>query len=495
MMRHSHFISLVKNVGNPVSLYSTASTKCHRDLWQGSLNRLYDRITASSYKASVVPILDRWLQDGQTLDKHGLLTIIKELRHYKNYTRALEVVMWMNEKWSVGTSDVVIQLDLIAKVHGIEQAENYFNNTPKQLKVPAAYNALLNCYCLAKQLEKAEATIQRMRDLGFSRTSWSYNCLLNLYYKTENHEKFDSLLGEMEEKGIPFDSFTYGIRLGAAAAASDLEEIDKIMTEWESNPSVYLDWSNYAAAASGYTKAGDVDKALAMLKICEEKIPISKRQREAYEHLMTQYAVLGKKDDTLRLWKCYKEQMKIYNKGYLCIMSSLLKFDDIESVEKMFEEWESEHLTYDIRIPNILIGAYTRNGLLEKAEAIISRIILKDVKPNSKTWSILAKGYLHQGQIEKTLELATKAVIAAPPRWMPDKGMVAACLECFKRKDDLEGAEEFIKLLGDKNSIPLNVHERLLSHIKNENWTALLWEFPKGDDEETSEFMPVESKQ
>ncbi|XP_024191142.2 pentatricopeptide repeat-containing protein At2g20710, mitochondrial [Rosa chinensis] len=468
MMKHSHFSALFNTLYSRfchVSLYSTAVPKSHRKLWKVSLNTLYRRICGSEFQASVLPILDRWVQEGQTVDRDELVTIIKELRYYKDYGRALEVSMWMSDKrYAVlFPSDVAIRLDLIAKVHGIEEAEIYFNNTPKQLKVLQVYHALLNCYARAKQLEKAEATMQKMRDLGFCRTSWSYNDLLNLYYKTGNHEKFDSLMSEMEENGIGFDRFTYGIRLSAAAAASDLEGIDKILAEWESDPKILVDWTNYAIAANGYTKAGAVDKALEMLKRSEEHVPNSKRQRPAYEHLMTQYAVLGKKDDTLRLWKCYKEQMKVYSRGYICVMTSLLNSDDIETAEKIFEEWESEPVNYDIRIPNTLIGAYTRNGFLDKAEAILSRIRLKDGKPNHTTLIYLAKGYLDQGQIEKALELATKAVCAAPPGWMPNKDVVVACLEKFKMKADLEGAKEFIKLVVDKN-----MQERLLNHIENE---------------------------
>ncbi|KAL6138242.1 hypothetical protein ACLB2K_063525 [Fragaria x ananassa] len=309
--------------------------------------------------------------------------------------------------------------------------------------------------------------MQKMRDLGVFKTTLSYNVLLNLYYKTGNKEKFDSLMSEMEENGVRFDKFTYGIRLSAAAAASDLEGIDKILAEWQSDLRSLLDWADYSIAANGYTKSGAVDKALEMLKRSEEQIPSSKRQRGAYEYLMTQYAVLGKKDETLRLWERYKEQMKINNYGYLCIMTSLSKLDDNETAEKIFEEWESEHAMYDLRIPNTLIGAYTRNGFLDKAEAIMSRISLKDQKPNHTTWNYLAKGYLDEGQIDKALESATKAVSAAPPGWMPKQG----------HKD---------------------VVERLSSHIKNENSTAvvgeMVWDCPKGD-EETSELAEVESGQ
>ncbi|KAB2608022.1 pentatricopeptide repeat-containing protein [Pyrus ussuriensis x Pyrus communis] len=62
---------------------------------------------------------------------------------------------------------------------------DYFNNIPKQLKTLEVYYALLNGFAHAKLVEKAGDVMQKMRDLGFSRTPLSYNILLDLYYQME----------------------------------------------------------------------------------------------------------------------------------------------------------------------------------------------------------------------------------------------------------------------------------------------------------------------
>ncbi|KAJ0027702.1 hypothetical protein Pint_36293 [Pistacia integerrima] len=98
--------------------------------------------------------------------------------------------MWMTDKRYLPPTcaDVAIRLDLISKVHGTEQAENYFHNVPEKLKGLPVYGALLNCYASVKSVEKAEATMQKMRDLVLARTSLQYNVLLNLYYQTANYK-------------------------------------------------------------------------------------------------------------------------------------------------------------------------------------------------------------------------------------------------------------------------------------------------------------------
>lgn len=40
---------------------------------------------------SVVPVLDQWIREGNTVDKSRLRYIINELRFYKRFKHALEV--------------------------------------------------------------------------------------------------------------------------------------------------------------------------------------------------------------------------------------------------------------------------------------------------------------------------------------------------------------------------------------------------------------------
>ena len=79
--------------GQGVSLYySTAPTT--RKPWN-SLSGLYRRISPlGDPKVSIVPILDQWISEGQTVSKPPLLDIIKELRRFKRYTHALEVSIY-----------------------------------------------------------------------------------------------------------------------------------------------------------------------------------------------------------------------------------------------------------------------------------------------------------------------------------------------------------------------------------------------------------------
>ncbi|KAK2647377.1 hypothetical protein Ddye_014866 [Dipteronia dyeriana] len=473
----SHF-GLRNSLG--VSSYSiTTATYERRGLtlttkkWSDSMRLIYRKISPiGDPTVSIVPVLDQWVQDGGAIDKETIQVMIKELRSYKRFAHALQMSMWMTDKQSFlpSAGDAAVRLDLISKVQGIEQAENYFNSIPEKLRALPSYTALLNCYAYVRDVEKAESTMDKIRELGLAKWPLAYNILLGLYHRIGNYEKLVSLIHKMEEDGIGWDRFTYGIRSTAYAAVSDEEGVDKTVTRMEWDTSVVLDWTSYSTAASAYAKLGLLDKALAMMEKSEGLVS-GKRSNTAYEYVITQYATYGKKDDVLRLWKVYKEKRKVFNKGYRSVIPSVLKFDDLECAERIFEEWESENSHYDMRIPNYLIGAYCIKGLLEKAETFMDRIISKGGKLDEFSWYYLAKGYLHNNQPKKAVEKMKKAIAVCDvchKRWKPDKEVVAACLEYFKQEGDVEEAGNFINLLGDKNIISVDVQDSLMNNFLHE---------------------------
>ena len=379
-----------------------------------------------------------------------------------------QIYEWMRDKlyFHVKAGDVAVQLDLISKVHGLEQAEKYFNGTPNSFRTFQVYGALLNCYSQKNSLEKAETIMQEIRDRGFADTL-SYNAMLRLYSRLGKHDKLDYLMQEMAENGISLDSFTYCLLLNAYGDTSDIEGMEKFLMKLETDPSVNSDWNAYIAAANSYLKADLKEKAVEMLKKSEQFINGTSR-RFGYEILLTLYTALGNKAELYRIWNLYKTMGKLFNSGYVCMVSSLLKLDDMDGAEKTFEEWMSRHKSIDFRVPNLLIRAYCNKGLLEKAEQLVSRIIEKGEGPTLVTWDILAAGYHDKNQMEKAVDTMKKALMATPQGRKPNPVTLRACLEYLKEKGDVEEAENLIRLLSERSLVSAYDSDRLMNYIRNE---------------------------
>lgn len=457
----SFFCSTATAVPSPTStpLPSDSSDSVAKD-------SLFTRLVrVCNTKDSIPQALQKWVDEGREVDVDNVRIIIRSFRSYNRYSCALLVSEWINsiQRSQLKSGDAAVHLDLVAKVHGLEQAEKYFESLPDNLRVIKTHGALLNSYVKFKSLGKAEEIMQKMRQLGYNKTL-SYNAMLTLYAQMRKLEKLDSLVQEMDSKGIPFDNFSYNIWLNACVAASDIVGMEKLLMRMEADPVIVMQWDSYAIAANGYLKAGDFKKAEAVLKKSERLIEHTKaagrrsskahnkaaeKAGQAYAFLLTFYATMGRKDEVLRLWNLYKKPRNpvIYNGSYLSVISSLLKLEDLDGADKMLDEWLANKAYFDARIPGLLVTAFCKKGHIDRAESVISRLVDGGDEPKASTWSRMAHGYYKNNQMENAVEATKKSIASGVTGWQPDLLVLASCLEYLKKKGDVDGAEEILRLL------------------------------------------------
>lgn len=340
--------------------------------------------------------------------------------------------------------DIGLRLKLILKNFGLEQAENYFTKIPESRRNYQIYLALLNCYTVSKSVEKAESIMLKARDLKYADKPIWYNLMMNMYYQLGNREKMGELLSEMESNSISYDHFTYSICLSACAMASDSVGMDRVVRIMESDPSVIVHWRTLVTAAQGYIKIGSIDEAMEVLRKLEKQMKISPHKYVLLAFLLNLYAEAGKKEEIYRIWKATKDG-KVVNKVYISMMRSLMKFNDIEGMEKVFEEWESGASLFDFRVPNFLIDAYCNDGCMEKAETLIAKVVSKGGIPIVTTWCYMAGGYITKNQVDKAVRSLRKAISVCPSKFTSQKHSLITCLECLQNNENVEEVKEMIK--------------------------------------------------
>ncbi|KAF5733053.1 hypothetical protein HS088_TW17G00589 [Tripterygium wilfordii] len=417
------------------------SSEATRKSYAPTEDSLYRRISrAGNPRASIAAVLDQWIDEGKEVKQDELRVFIKELRKYLRFRHALQISEWMSYQRNhvLSTSDIAVRLDLVSRVHGLEPAEKYFDSIPETMRVFQVFR-------------KSRATMQKMKKFTLI-SSLSYNVMLNLYARLGKYEKLDVLTQEMEEMGISWDKVTYNIILNAHATTADVEEMEKLLMKMEADALISVNWSTYVVVANGFLKSGLKEKALTMLKRAEQRTyGISRRL--AYENILTLYAACGVKDEVYRLWELYKNIGKLVNSGYLSMLSSLVKLDDIDGAERLLVEWESGTTVFDIRIPNLMIRAYCQKGLLEKAVAYLKRLTESGKELDALPLDCVATGYFINGQIVKAVETMKEAFLARRPGWKPNQNTLAACVKYMKGQGEEEGAEEILKSLKEEGYI------------------------------------------
>lgn len=420
-------------------------------------------------------VLTRWEREGRQLSKWELCRVVKELRKYKRYDRALEVYDWMNnrgERFRLSSSDAAIQLDLIGKVSGISSAENFFLSLSDNTKDRRIYGALLNAYVRARLKGKAESLLDRMRSKGYTTHALPFNVMMTLYMNLKEYEKVDAVVSEMMEKNIQLDVYSYNIWLSCRGSLGSAEGMEQVFEQMKQDKTVNPNWTTFSTMATMYIKMGQFEKAEESLRRVESRI--TGRDRIPYHYLLSLYGSVGNKEEIYRVWNVYKSIFpSIPNLGYHAIISSLLRIDDIEGAENVYQEWLPFKSSYDPRIANLFMGYYVNKGNLDKAINFVDHVVEVGGKPNSATWETLAKGHTGEKRISEALSYWKEAFAAEGAKnWRPKPVNVSAFLDLCEQEADLESKEVLVGLLEKAGYLKDESYASLVGLAINDNRIA-----------------------
>lgn len=393
------------------------------------------------------------------------LDIIAQSRHLSNYVHMYaQILNWMDtqNKFQPTAADHAIRLELIIKEHSIDEAEKYFANIPSPTSQKYAFPHLLRFYVKERDTEKAEALMTKMNDLGLIVSPHPLNEMMKLYVATSQFEKVVFVIQHMKRNKISKNVLSYNLWMTALGEVSAVSSVEAVYKQMEMDRQVGVGWSTLATLANIYLKAGLVDKATLAVKAAEKKL--SAVNRLGYIFLLTIYTSLNNKEAVLRLWEaCKKVDGEITCANYMTIISSLVKLGDIHEAEEIFTEWESQCRKYDIRVPNILLGTYMRNGNTEKAEALHLRILERGGQPNYKTWEILMEGWVKNEDMEKAINAMKKGfAMLKHCNWRPSPSIVVTIAEYFEQTGDIIGANRYVEVIRRYGLASIPLYKSLL---------------------------------
>lgn len=362
-------------------------------------------------------------------------------------------------------SDQAIHLDLIAKGRGIAAAEDYFVKLPESSKNHLTYGALLNCYCKDLTTEKAQTLFEKMKELNLELGSMSYNSLMTLYLKKGLPKMVPTFIQEIKASDIMPDTYTYNVWMRSLAAVNDISGVERVMDEMKRDGRVAGDWTTYSNLASIYADAGLFDKAEKALKELESKN--ATKELSAYQFLITLYGRTGNLLKVYRIWRSLKLAFpKTANISYLNMIQVLVNLNDVPGAEKCFKEWVSGCSVYDIRIANVLIGAYLKEDSFDKAQNLKDQARRRGIKPNCKSWELYLDYYLNKEEFKLAASCVSNAISTGRGngnKWVPPPKVVQMLMKHFEDNKDVKGAERFVDVLKkSKDELEAEVFESLI---------------------------------
>lgn len=413
----------------------------------------------------------------------------------------VQILTWMEEhgNFHMSAADHAIRLELMIRVNSLAEAEDYFENICDHSSQKAACLPLLHSYVKQRAVEKAESLMLKLQNLGLTVNPHPFNEMMKLYGATRQFEKVPLVIHQMKHNNIPLNVLSYSLWMGACYEVSGIISTEMVYREMMNDKNVEVGWTADSTLANIYIRSGLINKALKALRTAESKLSV--RNRLGFFFLITLYAALNNKDGVLRLWEASKQVAgRITCANYMCILLCLVKLDDVGEAERVFETWESECRKYDIRVSNILLGAYMRRRWMEKAESLHLRTLEKGGHPNYKTWEILMEGWVRNEQMDKAIMAMKKgfSMLKGCP-WQPPSSIVMAIAKHFEEQGSVEDARKYVTVLHRLDLVSLPVYKSVLRiHIRTQRPAPEILEMMVRDkivwDEETSILVQCLSK-
>ncbi|KAF3775244.1 Pentatricopeptide repeat-containing protein [Nymphaea thermarum] len=400
-------------------------------------------------KKSAADAIKKWVDEGKGIRRSELRSIAKQLVRSRRYKHALEIFQWLDTEvgFSKSAADHAIMMDCMIKVHGLYYGEQYFENLHDSVSRKAACMPLLHSYVVNKAVENAEALMLKLQQSGLAVDAHPFNAMMKLYMATGSYKRVPLVIRQMKHNKIPLNVLSYNLWMNACALVSGVGAAEKVYEEMVINKNLEVGWSTLSTLAHIYVNANLVSKAVAALQMAEQKL--SPKKHLGYFFLLTLYARANIEEGVLRVWKLIQRiEVRLTSTNYMCILLSLMKVGNIREAEMAFHIWESECHKYDIRVSNVLLGAYMREGWMDKAESLHLHTLRKGGCPNYKTWEIFMEGWVKAKEMDKAIEAMKKGFSKMKScNWKPSSSALLAIAEYFEFQKNVDGATKYIKTL------------------------------------------------
>lgn len=335
-------------------------------------------------------------------------------------------------------SDYARRLDLVAKVRGIWQAEQYIQQIPESHRREVVYCSLLRNYVAATNVHKAEKLFDTMKNL-FPLTCISCNQLLFLYKRT-NRKKLADVLSLMKKENIKLNNVSYQIMIEVKGQSRDIIGMEQVLETMKSD-GVEPSLRNQASLAQYYTARGLKLKAEAILKDMEGGDLV--KNRFASRFLLPVYAKLGREDEVGRIWKeCESDPHLAECIAAMKAWGALKRIEEAEAAfDKILKTLKSPVSKHYV----VLLDIYADHKLIAKGEDLFTRMTHGGTTARGPAWDALVKLYAGVGEMEKADAILEKLV--RQRRGRPRATSFLNVLDEYARRGDVPNAEKVFRMM------------------------------------------------
>ncbi|KAB2631116.1 pentatricopeptide repeat-containing protein [Pyrus ussuriensis x Pyrus communis] len=427
---------------------------------------------------SVHGALDKWVEEGNEINRTQISMALLNFRRRQMFGRALQLSEWLEEhkKIEFNERDYATRLGLIAKVRGLQKAENYLEKIPKSFRGEVMYRTLLT-YCVStSNMKKAEEVFNKMNDLEFPVTAFTCNQLL-LLYKRLDKKKIPAVLMLMEKEDVKPTAFTYKVLIDTKGQSNDITGMEQVY-ETMKVEGIEPDISTKATLARHYATGGLKEKAEVVLKDMESGS--LKQNRWVCRSLLPLYAELGNANEVGRVWKvCESNPLFV---ECLAAIEAWGKLKKIEEAEVVFDKMLKSGKQLSSKHYSVMLKVYANNKMLDKGKDLVKHMADNNCEIGPLTWDALVKLYVEAGMVGKADSILQKANQNNQKKPLFTSYMTI--LEQYSKKGDIHNSEKIFHRMRQAGYTPhLRQFQSLVQAYVNAKAPAYgIWERMKADN-------------
>merc|ERR1719353_661136 len=242
-----------------------------------------------------------------------------------------------------------------------------------------------------------------------------------------------ALYEEMRSHKIQANTITYNTILNAFAHGGAMDRVPALLEDMKAaTPPVEPDIVTYSTIVKGFCNVGNLDRAL---KVLEDMKTSGKHAPDEvmYNSLLSGCAKEHKPDEALQLLSDMKKNNVAPSNYTLSMLVKLMgRCKRLNQAFVMLDDISKEYgLKINVQVYTCLIQGCFNAGQPAKAFALHEKIINEGLHPDAMTYTVLVRGFLQCGHVDKAVDLARCAhgLGNLPKSKGTPPGLAAGCLD------------------------------------------------------------------
>eukprot|EP00440_Ansanella_granifera_P014818 gb/GFBE01016110.1/.p1 GENE.gb/GFBE01016110.1/~~gb/GFBE01016110.1/.p1 ORF type:complete len:860 (+),score=257.03 gb/GFBE01016110.1/:1-2580(+) len=292
-----------------------------------------------------------------------------------------------------------------------------------------------------------------------------YSTIVKGFTMSRQHDKVVAIYKEMKARSIGCNTITYNTMLNALARCGMMHEVPQLLEDMRSSvPPIEPDIVTYSTLVKGYCLSGDLDKGLELLEEMKRSGHV-KPDEVLYNSLLDGCSKQSRLDQALALLDEMRDAgvaPSNYTLSIICkLLSRARRLDQaFATVESMSREYG---FTANIQVYTCLMQACFHNRQCQRALSLHDEVVSKGLcTPDEKTYTVMARGCLLSGFVEKAAEVVRCSYHLPGTRMQltsgTPRGVELACLEEVVRELGFHSVhgKQLLKDLYDHCGITVN---------------------------------------